>query len=67
LPADYAPWLLDDPEPAALAERAHALLADAQLRARLAGAAAATVAAFDERSYVEGTKQLVAAQNRRLR
>jgi hypothetical protein len=37
------------------------------LRARLARAAAATVAAFDERSYVAGTTRLVAAQNRRLR
>jgi glycosyltransferase involved in cell wall biosynthesis len=68
LPAEYASWLLDDPLPAALAERALALLANAALRARLADAAAATVAAFDQRSYVEGTLRLVAAaQNRRLK
>jgi glycosyltransferase involved in cell wall biosynthesis len=67
LPDDYTPWLVAAPEPAELAERALALLADASLRARLARAAAATVAAFDERSYVDGTTRLVAAQNRRLR
>lgn len=67
LPADYAPWLGDAPEPAALAERALALIADAGERARLTRAAAATVAAFDERSYVAATTRLVAAQNRRLR
>jgi glycosyltransferase involved in cell wall biosynthesis len=67
LPHDYVPWLVDEPAPAGMAERAIALLADASLRARLAAAAAATVVAFDERSYVEGSKRLVAAQNRRLR
>ena len=67
LPDEYAPWLLDTPEPTAMAERALALLADADLRARLAGAAAATIGAFDERAYVEGTRRLIAAQNRRLK
>ena len=67
LPDVYAPWLLDAPEPAAMAERALALLADAELRARLARAAAATVVAFDERAYVEGTRRLIAAQNPRLK
>ena len=67
LPEIYAPWLLDAPEPAAMAERAVALLADASLRARLARAAAATVATFDERAYVEGTRRLIAAQNPRLK
>jgi glycosyltransferase involved in cell wall biosynthesis len=67
LPAVYAPWLLDEPHPKAMAERAAELLADADLRARLAGEAAATVTAFDERAYVEGTRRLLAAQNPRLK
>jgi len=67
LPGAYAPWLLDVPEPTAMAERAIALLADADLRARLAEAAAASVAAFDEQAYVEGTRRLIAAQNPRLK
>lgn len=67
LPADYEQWLAEAPEPAALAERALALLEDATLRARLAAAAAASVTAFDERSYAAGTRQLLAAQNRRLK
>ena len=50
-----------------MAERAVALLGDAQLRARLAAAAAATVATFDERAYAEGTRRLLAAQNPRLK
>jgi glycosyltransferase involved in cell wall biosynthesis len=67
LPGAYAPWLLDTPDPAVMAERALALLADAQLRSRLAEAAAASVAAYDARAYVEGTLRLVAAQNPRLK
>jgi glycosyltransferase involved in cell wall biosynthesis len=67
LPSDYAPWLPDAPEPAVMAERALALLADAELRARLAAAAAASVAAFDERAYIEGTKRLLEAQKPRLK
>jgi glycosyltransferase involved in cell wall biosynthesis len=67
LPAGYAPWLLDEPDPAAMAERAVALLADASSSARLAHDGAEQVAAFDERSYVEGTRRLIAAQNPRLK
>jgi glycosyltransferase involved in cell wall biosynthesis len=67
MPPEYAPWLLDVPEPTLMGERALALLADPDLRARLAAAAAATIGAFDERAYVEGTRRLVAAQNRRLK
>jgi glycosyltransferase involved in cell wall biosynthesis len=67
LPAAYAPWLLDRPEPAAMAARALALLGDAALRAQLAAAAAESVTAFDDRAYGEGTKRLLAAQNRRLK
>jgi hypothetical protein len=43
------------------------LLEDAPLRRRLADAAAATVAAFDSRAYVEGTRRLLAAQKPRLK
>ena len=60
LPDVYASWLLDRPEPAELAARAMTLLADAEARGRLAAAAAATVMAFDERSYAEGTQRLIA-------
>jgi len=67
LPDAYAPWLPDRPEPAVMAERAVALLGDAELRARLAAAAAATVVTFDERAYAEGTRRLLAAQNPRLK
>jgi glycosyltransferase involved in cell wall biosynthesis len=67
LPGDYAPWLLDGPDPALMAERALTLLADAQLRGRLAAAAAATVAAFDDTAYADGTLRLLAAQNRLLK
>jgi glycosyltransferase involved in cell wall biosynthesis len=67
LPQAYAPWLLDGPEPGAMAERAVALLADAGERERLKSAAAESVAAFDERAYAEGTRRLLAAQNPRLK
>jgi glycosyltransferase involved in cell wall biosynthesis len=67
LPEAYAPWLLDRPEPTTMAERALTLLADPALRARLAAAAAASVLAFDDRAYGEGTQALLAAQNRRLK
>jgi glycosyltransferase involved in cell wall biosynthesis len=67
LPAAYTPWLLDRPEPIALAERALALLAEPALRAQLAREAAANVVAFDERAYGEGTRRLLALQNRRLK
>jgi glycosyltransferase involved in cell wall biosynthesis len=62
LPAEYAPWLVDEPDPVALAERAVALLGDTGERARLADAAAATVAAFDSRAYVERTCRLIAVR-----
>jgi glycosyltransferase involved in cell wall biosynthesis len=64
LPEVYAPWLLDAPDPAAMADLAVKLLADSSLRARLARAAAETVVAFDERAYVEGTRRLLAARTR---
>ncbi|HUQ52670.1 MAG TPA: glycosyltransferase family 4 protein [Gammaproteobacteria bacterium] len=67
LPEAYAPWIVERPEPAVLAENALALLADTELRRGLASVAATTVAAFDERAYVEGTLRLLALQNRRLR
>jgi hypothetical protein len=50
-----------------MAAHALALLADAELRARLAAAGTASVVAFDDRAYGEGTRILLAAQNPRLR
>ena len=67
LPTAYAPWLLDEPEPAAMAEQAVRLLADSSRRAGLARAAAEKVVSFNERAYVEGTRLLIAAQNPRLK
>jgi glycosyltransferase involved in cell wall biosynthesis len=67
LPSAYAPWLPDAPVPGVMAERALALLADAELREQLAAAAAATIVAFDERAYIEGTKRLLDAQKLRLK
>jgi glycosyltransferase involved in cell wall biosynthesis len=67
LPKVYAPWLLDAPEPSGLAAHAVALLDDAGLRERLAGAAVEAVAAFDARAYAQGTQRLLAAQNPRLK
>jgi glycosyltransferase involved in cell wall biosynthesis len=67
LPQAYAPWLLERPEPTKFAAHALTLLADPALRARLGAAAAASVAAFDDRAYGEGTRALLAAQNRRLK
>lgn len=64
LPDAYDAWLLDRPDAVLFAERALALLADAALRARLAGAAAASIAAYDERAYAEGTRRLVEARTR---
>jgi len=62
LPEAYAPWVVERPEAATMAAKALTLLADAELRRRLATAAAATIAAFDERAYVEGTRRLLAAR-----
>jgi len=67
LPSVYSPWLLERPEPEPMAERALALLADDATRARLAVAAAASVLALEERAYIEGTRRLIAAQNRRVK
>jgi glycosyltransferase involved in cell wall biosynthesis len=67
LPGDYAQWLLDRPDPELLAARAVTLLADPQLRGRLAAAAAAAVVAFDDSAYADGTRRLLAAQNRLLK
>jgi glycosyltransferase involved in cell wall biosynthesis len=62
LPEPYAPWIVERPEVAAMAAKALALLADVELRRGLASAAAATIAAFDDRAYVEGTRRLLAAR-----
>jgi glycosyltransferase involved in cell wall biosynthesis len=67
LPPEYGPWLLDRPDAGAFAERALALLEDAGSRAKLAVAAATSVAAFDERAYAAGTRRLLEAQKPRLK
>lgn len=64
LPDAYAAWLLDRADPVLFAERALTLLGDAALRARLANAAAASVTAYDERAYAEGTRRLIEARSR---
>lgn len=51
LPPEYAPWLLDAPDAAALAERALQLLDDPSLRARLAAAGVAAATALDKSVY----------------
>ena len=62
LPDAYASWLLDRPEPPS-SRRGRSRCSRTRRRAeRLAAAAAATVVAFDERSYAEGTRRLVAAR-----
>lgn len=66
LPAAYAPWLLERPDAADFAARALELLADASTRRALGAAGAATVAAYDERAYMAGTLDLIAAQKRRV-
>jgi glycosyltransferase involved in cell wall biosynthesis len=68
LPSVYEPWLLERPEPARLAERSLALLADAQLRSGLARAGIESAAAVDQRAYIRATvAMIIDAQNRRLR
>ena len=54
LPGEYAPWLLDAPEPEPLAARALALLADAELRGRLVDSGRGIGRAFDDRAYADG-------------
>jgi glycosyltransferase involved in cell wall biosynthesis len=62
LPEIYAPWIVERPEAAALAENVLTLLVDVDLRRGLATAAATTIAAFDDRAYVEATRRLLAAR-----
>lgn len=62
LPSEYAPWLLERPEPTTMAVRALELLGDPALRAGLVTAAAASIVAFDDRAYGAGTRTLLAAR-----
>lgn len=62
LPRAYEPWLVERPDPVALATRALELLGDEALRAELVAAAAASIVAFDDRAYGEGTRALLAAR-----
>jgi glycosyltransferase involved in cell wall biosynthesis len=67
LPAEYAPWVLDEPAVDAFADRASTLLAEPATRERLAKAAFATVQSFDDASYVRAAVAAILAQNRRLK
>jgi glycosyltransferase involved in cell wall biosynthesis len=67
LPADYARWILERPDAAQFATSALTLLDDAVLRGELGAAGAASIASFNERAYVAGTLDLLAAQKRRVK
>ncbi len=58
LPAQYAPWIVERPEAAAMAAKALTLLADAELRRGLAAAAAATIAGVRRSSLRRGYASL---------
>lgn len=64
LPADYATWILDAPEAAALADRVLALLESETLRRALGAAGAACTARLTRRAYVEATIATLLAQKR---
>jgi glycosyltransferase involved in cell wall biosynthesis len=67
LASAYEPWLLERPDPAALAGRSLALLADAELRRELARAGVAHAGAVDDREYARATVETILAQKRRLK
>jgi glycosyltransferase involved in cell wall biosynthesis len=58
---EYAPWLLDVPEPAGFATNALALLADEKTRGALARAGAARAATFDDGAYARATLATLSA------
>jgi hypothetical protein len=64
LPAEYAPWLIDEPSPDAFADEAIALLGDSSERARLSAAGIRSVAAYDDRRYVAATVATILGQKR---
>jgi glycosyltransferase involved in cell wall biosynthesis len=64
LPEEYAPWLVEEPEAALLAEKALALLDDEVARRRLAAAGIRSVASYDDRHYVDATVATILGQKR---
>jgi glycosyltransferase involved in cell wall biosynthesis len=64
LPAEYAPWVIDEPAADALADKATALLADSRERARLSAAGIRSVAAYDDHRYVDATVATILGQKR---
>ncbi len=67
LPEIYRPWLMDAPDPAALADNALALLDQPDTRQALADAGAASVAALDQHHYARLTVDAILDQKRTLR
>jgi glycosyltransferase involved in cell wall biosynthesis len=55
LAPDYGRWLVDSPDPAELAAKADALLADPRMRGALGAAGAEHAVAFDRDAYVRAT------------
>jgi glycosyltransferase involved in cell wall biosynthesis len=64
LPAAYAPWLLETPDPEAFAAKALELLADSALRTELAAAALAGVERLGADRYADATAALILAAAR---
>ncbi|MBN1237178.1 MAG: hypothetical protein JXB36_01690, partial [Gammaproteobacteria bacterium] len=59
LPAEYAPWLIDEPDAATFADLTLALLEDDDARRALAAAGAETAAGLSGRRYVRETVALI--------
>jgi glycosyltransferase involved in cell wall biosynthesis len=64
LPAEYAPWLIDEPAADAFADKALALLGDSRERARLSAAGIRSVAAYDDHRYIDATIATILGQKR---
>jgi glycosyltransferase involved in cell wall biosynthesis len=64
LPAEYAPWLIDEPAADAFADKAIALLDDQRERAQLSAAGIRSVAAYDDRRYADATVATILGQKR---
>ncbi|MEX2125690.1 MAG: glycosyltransferase family 4 protein [Woeseia sp.] len=59
LPEAYEPWLLDEPDAAAFAAKALALLGDDEAHRDLSAAGAASITAFDQWHYVRATVAMI--------
>jgi glycosyltransferase involved in cell wall biosynthesis len=63
----YDDWLIESPDAGALADRTAALLTETGARAALAAAGRRSVAAYDQRRYVEATVARLLDQNPKLK